>query len=289
MRKIIIISVFYLFFVMNIANAMSTNEYVAALEKKLFGVTYQEQPLAGRIDRIEQQIYDNSYSGSPEERLSKIDKIYPKSEFEAEKVQMQRRTEKVVPSDKWYTQDYTESEESDYNRYPIVSEIEQSIYKTDFQGEDIYKRLERLEKEIYGNVKNEESLQQRVEALKTFLPKKHHNRFAAKDFGLYSFSEKAVPSKNNEYFDANLIVKKLEKETFNKSYDNEQLERRLDRLESFYFGGISSGQDDNDRVNRLASVVLNGKMRDTGMQMPRGSQWAGILMNLLIIGLGFLL
>jgi len=94
---------------------------------------------------------------------------------------------------------------------------------------------------------------------------------------------------NSEYFDTNSIVRELERETFNRSYDNDQLERRLNRLESFYFGGISAGQDKDDRINRLASVVLNGKMRDTGIQIPRGAQWAGILMNLLVIGLGFLL
>ena len=295
MRIIIIISAFCLFFTANIANAMSTNEYVAALEQKLFGMTYQNQPLAGRIDRIEQQIYDNSYSGSPEERLSKIDKIYPKSEFEKKEMQPQNYNSNDISNDKWYTQDYPEPEEkADYNRYPIVSEIEQSIYKKDFQGEDIYKRLARLEKELYGNVKNEESLQNRVEALKSVLPKKHYNRFAAQDFGFKNFglntpSEYNMAPNNSEYFDTNSIVRELERETFNKSYDDDQLERRLDRLESFYFGGISTGQDKNDRINRLASVVLNGKMRDTGMQIPRGAQWAGILMNLLVIGLGFLL
>ena len=137
-------------------------------------------------------------------------------------------------------------------------------------------------------------MQNRVEALKSVLPKKHYNRFAAQDFGFKNFglntpSDYNMTPNNNEYFDDNLIVRKLERETFNKSYDNDQLERRLDRLESFYFGGISAGQDKDDRINRLASVVLNGKMRDTGMQIPRGAQWAGILMNLLVIGLGFLL
>ncbi len=291
MRIIIIITAFCLFFTANIANAMSTNEYVTALEQKLFGMTYQNQPLSSRIDRIEQQIYDSSYSGSPEERLSKIDKIYPKSEFETETIQSQNYNS----NDKWYTQDYPEPEEkADYNSYPIVSEIEQSIYKKDFQGEDIYKRLARLEKELYGNVKNEESLQNRVEALKSVLPKKHYNRFAAQDFGFKNFglntpSEYDISPSGNGYFDSNSILSELEKETFNKSYGNEQLERRLERLESFYFGGISYGQDKEDRINRLASVVLNGKTRDTGIQIPRGAQWAGILMNLLVIGLGFLL
>ena len=84
MRIIIIISVFCLFFTANIANAMSTNEYVAALEQKLFGMTYQNQPLAGRIDRIEQQIYDNSYSGSPEGYLKSI-KFIPKVNLKKKK------------------------------------------------------------------------------------------------------------------------------------------------------------------------------------------------------------
>lgn len=298
MQKIFFIIVFCTFCVSNLANAMTTNEYVAALEQKLFGVTYLNQSLSNRIDRIEKQIYDNNYSGTPEERLSKIDKIYPKSEFETGKISIAKDANTLnLQNDKWYTQNYPEIEEkADYNNYPIVSQIEQSIYKTNFQGEDIYKRLARLEKELYGNVKTNESLQQRVENLKSVLPKKHYSRFAPQnigfeDFGLKVPSDYKVSSANNNFqnsFDTSAAMRELEIETFNKSYDNELLSKRLERLENFYFGSISMGQSEEYRINRLASVIMNNKTNGY-LQMPKGAQWAGILMNLLVIGLGLLL
>ncbi len=292
MRIIFTLAAIFLIFSANHVAAMTTNEYISALEQKLFGTTYENQSSTSRIDRIEMQIYDNSYSGSDAERLSKIDKIYPKSEFENASSQ----TASAPTSTDWYTQTYPEPEEkADYNNYPIVSEIEQSIYKRNYQGEDIYKRLSRLEQELYGNVKHEQSLQERVESLKSVLPKKHYNRFTAenmgfKDFGMNTPTDYAAyaPS-NGNYFDTNSIINELEIETFNKSYGQDDMQRRIERLEHFYFGGVSMGQNEQDRINKLASVVYSARNMSPYSQMPKGGQWAGVLMNLLMIGLGFLL
>ncbi len=292
MRILFILATIFMLFLTTPAMSMTTNEYISALEQKLFGTTYENQSATARIDRIEMQIYDNSYSGSNEERLSKIDKIYPKSEFKMGQAQMA-----IAPtSTDWYSQDYPEPEEkADYNNYPIVTEIEQSIYKKNFQGEDIYKRLSRLEQELYGNVKSEQSLQERVETLKSVLPKKHYNRFAAQnmgfeDFGMNTPTDYLAKSYDNEnYFNSNSIINELELETFNRSYAQEDMSRRIERLEHFYFGGVSMGQNEQDRINKLASVVFSAKNMSPYSQLSKGGQWAGILMNLLMIGLGFLL
>ena len=289
MRKILIIITFCFVFICNNVLAMTTNEYITFLEEKFFGTNFSNQTISERIDRIEMQIYDNNYAGTTEERLAKIEKVYPKEEFEAPEPTQQNHYE-----ESWYEQEYPETPEpSAYNNYPIINQIEEKIYKRNYQGEDIYNRLARLEQELYGNVKNDQTLQDRVENLKSILPNKHYNRFSAQnigldDFGLNTPTEYQSPSKT--YFDKQSIVEELELETFNKSFEREHLSKRLDRLENYYFGNISMNSNDSDRINRLATIIMN---KNNGLnnypQMPKGAPWAGILMNLLMIGLGFLI
>ena len=274
-----------------IANAMTTTEYVSKLEEQLFGLTYQSENLTQRIDRIEMQIYDNSYNGTPEERLEKIEKIYPKENFSITNNNSSAYyPENQSTQDNWYQEDYPqEHEPAAYNNYPIVSEIEESIYNKNYQGEDIYKRLARLEQELYGNVKSSESLQARVENLKSVLPKKQLNRFSPKDIGYDDFGLKQPNEYASNNYNSALAIRELELETFNRSFDNEITSKRIDRLENYYFGRISMEQNDNARIERLASVILNTRQMDNYYPQSKASQWAGVLMNLLVFGLGFLL
>lgn len=254
---------------------MTQKEYVCALENRLFGVTYDNQDISKRIDRIEKQIYDNVYTGTPEERLSKIDKIYPQADFEY--------SEQQQP---YYDDDayYEEQPQADYNNYPIVSKIEQTIYQRDYSGEDIYKRLSRLEKELYGQEKTNLTLQERVENLKSILPKSarkpSENHFEFSGFGFGS-----SPS-SGSYFDGDSAISEIEKGTFKKTFEFDDKNKRLSRLEHYYFGQTSEGDNEDDRITRLASVMMSEKNSNN---MIKTAQWAEILMNLLIIGLGFLL
>ena len=276
MQKIFLFIFLFIFFLANQAFSMSTAEYISALENRLFGNTYEAQSIDMRIDRIEKQIYDNVYSGTPEDRLSKIDKIYPQSDFEYFK-KPQRDT---YYEESYYTE---EMPEADYNNYPIVSKIEQTIYNKDYSGEDIYKRLSRLEKELYGQEKTELSLQERVENLKTVLPKKDGG-FAQNGFEFKGFN--FGKGSNGSYFDTDRAISELEKNAFKKTFEYDDTNRRLGRLEHYYFGQTSDGQSDDDRITRLASVAMSEKNSNFSM---KNAQWAELLMNLLIIGLGFLL
>ena len=278
MQKILIIITCLVFIISNTAYSMTTKEYVNALETKLFGTTFPKQTLEERVDRIEMKIYDNCYSGSAEERLLKIDKIYPKEEFETGKITQ------TVPQT--YSQEDLQIEEpADYNSYPIVSKIEENIFKQNYSGEDIYKRLARLEQELYGNVKSSESLEARVERLRSILPEKKPNYFASRGSG----SSAASYMQNSENNSSD-ILSELEKETFNKVYKKDSTSKRIERLENYYYGGVSMGQNENDRLLKLATVVMSSRgMKDYYPQTSKGAQWAEILMNILIVGLGLLM
>lgn len=257
----------------NYAQAMTTTEYISKVEEELFGISYENQTVESRIDRIEHQIYDNIYSGTPEERLVKIEKIYPIEDFE-----IQQQSNNQFPE--YYEEEYIDEPKAYYNNYPIVSKIEQSVYQKDFSGEDIYTRLARLEKKLYGQENNNLSLQERVENLKEVLPKRERISVAN---ALDDFSV------NDGYYDAPSILNQLEKESFSKTFDNDDAEKRLSRLENFYFGQTSKGQSLDDRLTRLASVVMSESNSNEYSGIDKKAQWAEILLNILVVGLGFLL
>jgi len=286
MQKFFLSLILPFIFITNCAFSMTSNEYVGHLEKKLFGVIYENENLDKRIDRIEMQIYDSSYKGSNEERLKKIYKIYPQESFEPA-VKQQKSQVAQNYEDNYYEQE----EKSDYNNYPIVSKIEQTIYQHDYQGEDIYKRLSRIETELYGHANNDMSLQQRVENLKSLLPKKRENNYFAQN---YEFSDinSNIPY-NYSYeppkiYNLTSAIAELELQTFNKTFSGDVNEKRLERLESFYFGNSYNGKPQEERLAKLAGVVVNQR-KNAYMPIPQGSQWAGFIINLLMIGLGFLL
>ena len=275
MQRILLLIFSFIILWANSATAMTSLEYVSALENRLFSSTFENQQLDKRIDRIEKQIYDNVYTGSPQERLSKIEKIYPQEDF----LNTKSKVNSYYDSEP-LTQDY---QPSDYNNYPIVSKIEQTIYQKDYSGEDIYKRLSRLEKELYGHEKTNLSLQERVENLKSVLPKKKKNSIASAYDGLN------YNNQGSGYYDVDQVISELEKGTFRKTFEADDNNKRLSRLEHYYFGQTSDKQSDDERITRLASVAMSEKENGDGIYSPKNAQWAELLINLLIIGLGFLI
>ena len=63
----------------------------------------------------------------------------------------------------------------------------------------------------------------------------------------------------------------------------------MERLENFYYGHTSIGQSEDERIAKLYSMILSSKGMKDYFSANNSAKWAGILMNLLMIGLGFLL
>lgn len=138
-----------------------------------------------------------------------------------------------------------------------ITAIENTLFGYDYQGETDEKRVERIEKNLYGQKKNGD-LAKRVENIKndsglTFSKtpslkndSNSSNTYAKKDTNIPELKEDATV----EY----PIVDKMEEEIFKTTYKNENIYSRLNRLEESVFNKTSN-EDLNSRVDKLASVI----------------------------------
>lgn len=128
--------------------------------------------------------------------------------------------------------------------YPKISEIERLTFNRTFEDEPIEIRLNRLESKLYKKDYSNLSLAQRVEAIENTL------------------DEKSISRK-----DKNTLAS-LEKKIFNKTYNDEDTQSRIQRLERSILGANQSGNlTSRIETLKVASSSLEDQSRQLA-QMP---------------------
>lgn len=137
-----------------------------------------------------------------------------------------------------------------------ITAIENTLFGYDYQGETDEKRVERIEKNLYGQKKNGD-LVKRVKNIKndsglTFSKQPSiENNSSSKTL---TRKDDDIPELKEDATVEYLIVDKMEEEIFKTTYKNENIYSRLNRLEESVFNKISN-EDLNSRVDKLASVI----------------------------------
>ena len=137
-----------------------------------------------------------------------------------------------------------------------ITAIENTLFGYDYQGETDEKRVERIEKNLYGQKKNGD-LVKRVKNIKndsglTFSKQPSiENNSSSKTL---TRKDDDIPELKEDATVEYLIVDKMEEEIFKTTYKNENIYSRLNRLEESVFNKISN-EDLNSRVDNLASVI----------------------------------
>lgn len=150
----------------------------------------------------------------------------------------------------------------------VLSDIENNIFGYDFKKESDLTRIERIEKNLYGNKKTGD-INKRIENIKS-------------DIGYVNIQEQKTQSLQNKKATERHLkeedssveyptVDAMEKQVFNTVYKKENIYSRLNRLEEHVFNKTSS-ENLNDRVNRLAMVLMPQKHAkaniDENKQLP---------------------
>lgn len=131
--------------------------------------------------------------------------------------------------------------------YSTLDKIEESLFGMTYSGEGEKSRIERLEKNIYGNIQNG-NLQTRLNTL-------------SKDMSADLIGQEIEPTKYTEFEEQEdntvdyPIIDEIERQTFNKVYNNKKLEKRLSDLEQKIFKKTYSNDDLNTRTERLKIAV----------------------------------
>ena len=153
-----------------------------------------------------------------------------------------------------------------------ITEVETSVFGYDYKNESDIVRIERLEKYLYGTKKNGD-IEKRLSEIKSdigFSSKRSQQKKQSTD-PEKKLSDNLNQSLNNELMnlkeDSTVdypIVDSMETEVFKTTYKDENIYKRLDRLEEKVFNSKSTAPL-NERVNKLASVI--SPMKNTGKNM----------------------
>lgn len=209
--------------------------HLGKIEQELWGFEYGSQTDTERIGRIEQSVFGQTNDKETiEKRIEKINKALG---IESQKEAQSSAGELL-------------SEEMDGISYPQIDQLEMKLFSQVYDKENIYKRIERLEKKIFGATQDGD-LASRTDKLKGYLnidttPKTVYSRG---DIPQYEQSYDGYGS------DINIQISGLEQSLFGKTFSQDPTGLRLNRLERKIFQRDFSSDDDVVRMQRLQAAA----------------------------------
>lgn len=260
---------------------------ISKMESSLFGMDYTNQSDEARLNRIEETVYGKVSTNTVSQRVSKLTKdlsadvigqeIKPKKDTFAE--DEESASKEPIPK-----------ADSSVN-YPIVNQLEQAVFNKEFRALDVNERLAKLEGQIFkktfsddlntrvdrlkqavmpesvamGNSKNDEddplSDYYSSDGSVTQIPQSTlDNKGQRKWFQKNDFQGPKYNDNNSVYDDyesnADLTVPlaQIENVMLRKSYPNDTVPNRLSRLEINLFNSTFADDDEQTRMDRIASA-----------------------------------
>lgn len=254
---------------------------LSVIENSLWGFEYKKDSDAGRLKRIENQVF-----GAVDAKSATQDRI--------NKVRQTLGLENTS-ADELVAKDLEELEGKGVS-YPVIDKLEMEFLKKNFLNEGIYARLDRLEKSVFGATQNGD-LTDRVDRLvgsssinarpqqKTYSP----DNYTAQGLG----QQLSRQQYNDSYYeqDLQLQIAGLENQLFKKNFSQDPMGLRLNRLERKIFQRDFSSDDDFTRFQRLqaASTAKNTSKYYDGNKIQKYASTGMQIGTILLMILAFIL
>lgn len=232
---------------------------ISMIEKDLFGVEYKDENIQNRLVRIEKHLYGKANSGTNKDRINKIAETSGIS-F-APKIQTEPQR----------TADF-ESEDNTVS-YPVIDMMEEKLFNRNYQGENVYNRVARLEQKAFGKASQGE-LSERTDKLKAeLLAVKQQTNEILDDYQTH----KTASLPKNNYYNYNIPNNNYLGQTYsytqnNPPFDSEygystggaanlngygaDFDYALTAAENLVFGKNYSGKTDLERLNKLENKIF---------------------------------
>ena len=270
-KNILKILIIFLFLNFNFCFASQDTSSIelSKMEKTIWGFEYSKDDSLKRLSRIENNVFGTTYAKlSINERIKKLNEAMG---FESYEESLKEAYE------------IDQTEVSGIN-YPQIDILEYQMFYQTYEKENIYKRLERLEKKIFGSAQ-EGNLASRTDKLKAYIRQdtvaQNPNYHIQKPYSQTQDVEQYMGSQNKYYDNSDVFIQLagLETTLFSKTYSQDPVGLRLNRLERKIFQRDFSSDDDILRIQRLqaaASAQQTAKLYEankiqkitsTGMQL----------------------
>ncbi|MBR1617300.1 hypothetical protein IJ670_04030 [bacterium] len=217
---------------------------LSKIETSLWGFEYSKDDVQKRLARLENNVF-----GAPSTTLKtqeRIKKLNESMGFES----YEDSTKEAYEIDTREAQDIN---------YPQIDALEYQLFKGTYNKENIYKRLERLEKKIFGSIQ-EGDLMTRTRRLKAYVKQD----VVAQDTTHYT-QQPYRPTENIQPYsgsqdrydnsDIHIQIAGLESAMFSKTYSQDPVGLRLNRLERKIFQRDFSSDDESTRIQRLQAAA----------------------------------
>jgi len=226
-----------------LASSSDFDMQLSKIENSIWGFTYSKDDFSKRLSRIEKNIFGKVNQGlSNEQRIKKLNESLG-CETQEDKIKLAK--EELL------------KEEEDIS-YPQIDTLENQMFQQTYEKENIYKRLERLEKKIFGSAQ-EGTLALRTDRLKAYVQKDYitqsPNYYSKKPYKMTQDIEQYMGSQSKYDSDLHIQIAGLETALFNKTYSQDPIGLRLNRLERKIFQRDFSSDDENLRLQRLQAAA----------------------------------
>jgi len=274
----------------SVYSAVNTNiSILDKIENSLYGYTYSNESETNRLNRLEKKVYGQTSNAQTQARIAKLKKDLS-ADMMGHEITPTEDTFRDL-EDEWIAE--KEPPEAANMDYPMINELEKSVFNKEFKTQNLKTRLTNLETKTFGKSYDNEDLSTRVDRLKAEIkPKifydnemeKQENNFydgdvnrMAQNYHLDSYGADDIfdydsynnfnsnnryssyddyPNNSNVFKPAKqLNISTIEKTLYKTRYDNEPMATRLARIESSIFGSVFAADSESERLARISSAI----------------------------------
>lgn len=248
--------------------AASNIEILNKIENSLFGFEYNNEDEAARVSRIEENVYGTASSGAINQRIAKLNKdlgaeLYGQEIEPCEDTLAREEEQREVLS----------SQEANID-YPVINELEKSVFNKEYKNLGVKDRLAQLEKKVFTKDYANDDLSTRVDRLREQVrPQGLQQNLAnavdtfhtdgyyppAIDYDGMTIGGTSSSFGSDSYGYPQRASKKINLSTvenalYHQNFKNDSMSNRLSRVEQSMFGESFSDEDEGTRIGRISSA-----------------------------------
>lgn len=267
MKKILLTLIFMNLLFAPCTFAASNTEILNKIENSLFGFEYNNEDEASRVNRIEENVYGTVSNGDINKRIAKLNKdlgaeLYGQEIEPCKDTLAREEEEKEVLS----------SEDPNID-YPVINELEKSVFNKEFKNMKVKDRLAQLEKKVFTKDYAADDLSTRVDRLREQVRPQGLEQQLANAVDTYHTEGYYPPpidydgmtiggtssSYDSDSYSFPMAGRKVNLSTvenalYHQNFKNEPMSNRLARVEQSMFGESFEEQDEKTRIGRISSA-----------------------------------
>ena len=272
MKKNFLMILMLVFCLTPVCFASGNTQALGKIENSLFGFEYSNDADSQRVARIEKEIYGAENSGDVNKRLAKLNKDFG-TEFLGQE---------IAPCEDTFELDEYEAETlsaQDSNiDYPVINELEQSVFNEQYKNMVVKDRLAQLENKVFSKSYPSDDLSARVDRLRDKVRPRAleqaqttnndfytagyypdmpdydgltiggngYNGFYNDTYSQNSYSPPRIGRKVN--------LTTVENSLYHSNYKNDTTQNRLSRVEQSMFGQTFDDDDESTRMERISGA-----------------------------------